>query len=297
MTSDVTGTSTVYYTPYLGNAVPSPTGSSGFSSYYTFSQLTLTLNSTDNTAGNIYDVFLVENDGANICTGPAWASTTSRGTGAGTTQLTNIDGLWVNANTISACYNNGVNIEEFVATDGLYVGSVYMTANGETSVNFKPSAAAGGSNNVIGIWNAYNRVRISSLVSDSNADWTYATSTWEPLDGASANTNFRATYLDGLEQSFVSGRVTTIGYNATAGNGVKIGVVQDSTSATPGAPASYQSATNGTGVGAANFAAEENFLPALGLHYLQAMQDSNNSTTATFAFNGGQTFLLFEGEF
>jgi hypothetical protein len=115
-----------------------------------------------------------------------------------------------------------------------------MTGNGETSVQFKPAAAAGGSAPVIGLWNAYNRVRISSLGTGSNNNWTYATNTWEPLDGASGNTDFRVTYLDGLAQSSVEGRVTTISYNATAVNGAFISVDQDSTTNGPNVAAAYQ---------------------------------------------------------
>jgi hypothetical protein len=301
MTGDVTNTSTIYYVPYVGNSLPIANGSSVANSTLNTSQLTLTLNSSYQTAGNIYDIFEFVSSGFTLCAGPAWSNPSAspwRGTGAGTSQLTQLNGIWVNAVTITTC-NNGVNNNQFVAKVGVYLGSIYIPITaGQTSVNFKPTAAAGGSNNVVGIWNAYNRVRIFSLCADSNTSWTDSSSSWEALDFASSSgVNNRVTYLDGLAQSSVKGRVTTIAYNATAGNGVFIGVDEDSTTNAPSVYASQQSATSGTTVGSISFAAEENFFPALGLHYLQGMQWSPNATTATFGFNGSSTFLLFDGEY
>jgi hypothetical protein len=174
-----------------------------------------------------------------------------------------------------------------------------MTANGETTVNLQPSPSAGGTDNFVGLWNAYNRVPVSSLESDSNTAWTDASTSWQTLDsgGAGSGEYNRVTYLDGLGQSSVEGSVTTIAYNATAGNGAFIGVNQDSITNTPAVRAGAESAAAGTGVGAISFASMENFSPDMGLHYLQAMQWSPNGTTATFAFNGGQTFLLYRGEY
>lgn len=293
MTGDVVATGTVYYAPYQGAYVPIFTqGSPGSWKSYNFSQLTLTLDSTYQTIGNVYDVYVFLNSGTVTIgvTTTSWSSSTSRSvpvvqTGAG---------IWVNGEVQDL--NNGSTIYNPAVYTATYLGSVYITVNGETTVNFKPAAAPGGTNNVIGIWNAYNRVRMSSLCSDSNTDWTYSTAAFEPLDGANGNTKNRVTYLDGLGQSFVEGRVTTVAYNAVQGDGALIGVARDSTNGA-GVIASTQSTTAGTAVGAHSFAAVENFPPALGLHYLQATQDANNGTTVTFAFNGGETNLLFEGEY
>ena len=120
MTSDVVNTSTVYYTPYIGNEATYSTPNALHN--HTFSETTLTLTSTINPAGHIYDVFLnnpEDNTPLIICTGPAWASLTSRGTGAGTTELTQFDGMWVNATLITACYNNGTNVVTSDSKGGL----------------------------------------------------------------------------------------------------------------------------------------------------------------------------------
>jgi hypothetical protein len=292
MTGDVTNATAIYYAPYIGNSIPIY-ASSSFSNH-TFSQLTMTLSSSQG-SGDIYDLFVFLNSGTlTIGAGPAWTSSTGRGTGSGTTQLTQLNGLWVNTNTITLT-NSSTNYTGIAADAATYVGSVYMTASGETTVNFKPSPAAGGTNNVVGLWNAYNRVRISSLCSDSTTLFTDSSSSPEPLDNSINN---RVTYLDGLGQSSVSGRESTIAYSGTAATALIAGAVQDSTTSFGDVRAAYiQIGTGNTAEGANTFATEENFPPSIGLHYLQAMQDSPNSATITFAFNGGNTFLLYRGEF
>jgi len=302
MTGDATGATSVYYAPYVGNQIPIYGGCCSAFSNYTFGQLTMALNTSNQTSGNIYDLFVFlnsETGAVTIGAGPAWSSSTSRGTGTGSTQLTQLDGLWVNANDITLT-NGSSTYGDIPADEATYVGSVYMTANGETTVNLKPSPAGGGTANVVGIWNAYNSVPISSLCSDSNTSWTDASTSWQPLDypaGSGGGTYNRVTYLDGLGQSSVKGTVTTIAYNATAGDGDFIGIDQDSTTNSPIVFASNQSHSAGSAVGATSFAATESFPPNQGLHYLQAMEWSPNGTTATFGFNGSSTFLLYRGEY
>jgi hypothetical protein len=295
MTQDVVNATKIYYAPYIGSF----TYINGVVENY--NNLTLNLNSSSQPSGNIYDVFLItqtlgSTTSMYICAGSlAWQSSTQRASGGGIVQS---NGIWVNTTALTSCLN-GTTSYSVPANGGLYLGSFYTTGNGETGVNLKPSAAAGGTDNVIGIWNAYNRVPISSLVSDNNTSWTDSSTSWQTLDhpGAGSGTYNRVTYLDGLGESDVEGRVTTIAYNATLGNGSFIGIAQDSTTNSPIVFASNQSAAAGSAVGAASFAATENFPPNMGLHYLQAMEWSPNGTASTFAFNGSSTFLLYRGEY
>jgi hypothetical protein len=157
MTGDVVGSSTIYYAPYVGDSVPIYNTGEVSWSYYTFdSEPTLTLTTTAQLSGKVYDIFAVYDYGDSsvfIGTGPAWSSLTSRGSGIGTTQLEMIDGVWVNANAMYIA-SNGTSLEVDAPGGATYLGSVYMTANGETSVNIKPTPANGGTGNIIGIWNA-----------------------------------------------------------------------------------------------------------------------------------------------
>jgi len=274
MTSDVVGAGTIYYAPYAGNSMPISNGTSLSNSTFA-SQLTLTLNSTFHTAGNVYDIFVVNIGGLAICAGPAWSSSNSRGTGAGTTQLTQLQGIWVNAVTITTCYN-GANNNQFVAKLGVYLGSFYATGNAQTSMSMSPGSAAGGTNNFLGLYNAFNRVTTISLASDSTASWTYATPTWQAAD---ANNNNRITFLDGLQQSSVRASYVI---ETTVSNGVVgvIGVNLDSTSASPANPIGVTSLASAQAI-----TAYGRFQPHLGLHYAQAMEYAGGATV-TYSGNG-----------
>lgn len=298
MTADVTGATSVYYTPYQGNIVPIYDGANMQS--YAFSQLTMTLNTSNQLSGNLYDLFVFLNSSVvTIGAGPAWSSSTagssSRGTGSGTTQIQQIDGLWVNANAI--ILKNGTTTFSSVAAGlATYVGTIYMTANGQTTVNMRPAAAAGGSNNVIGIYNAYNRVGVSSICDDSNVNWTYNVATWRPLDGASGNINNRITYIDGLAQSTVQGRIITLAYSSTTATNCTVGINRDATTF-PSQVGAYIQTTGGSLLGATDLWAEDSYSPALGLHFIQALEVSLNAVTITYAFNGGSTSLNYQGEY
>jgi hypothetical protein len=279
MTSDVVNTSTVYYTPYVGYSLPLPytSGGSGSGGWYAFSQTTLTLSSADNTAGDIYDVFVLpgaSNPNITICTGPAWTSATSRGTGTGTTELTQVDGIWVNANDISNCYNGGVSVASFVAKYGVYVGSIYMTAAGETSVQLHPTPVSGGDNNVIGIWNAYNRVRVNASSTDDSS-WTYATNSWRPADNSTSN---RITWVDGLQQSFPSATYDVVAASNNASGYANVGIGFNSTTGASGAFTGQLAGEN-----IADIHAETSEYPQLGLSYAQALEKVGYGTETFYS--------------
>ena len=52
-----------------------------------------------------------------------------------------------------------------------------MTANGQTGMQFAPTPALGGTNNILGVYNAYNRVSTTSICQDTTSTWTYGSST------------------------------------------------------------------------------------------------------------------------
>ena len=204
MTADATAKTNVYYTPYVGNNTPIYDGANMQS--YTFGELTMTLNSSNQTSGHLYDLFVFLNSAVvTIGAGPAWSSSSSRGTGAGTTELQQIDGLWVNANSITL-KNSSTSYSSIPVGQATYVGTAYMTANGQTGISFKPTAAAGGSNNIVGLWNAYNRVPMQSLERDSTGSYTYASTTFRATNGSDSN---RVSWVDGLQQTPVSARIKT----------------------------------------------------------------------------------------
>ena len=287
MTADATAQTSVYYAPYVGNQIPIYNGTSLANN--AFSQLTMTLNTSNQTSGNIYDLFVFLNSGTvTIGAGPAWSSGTSRGTGSGTTQLTQLDGLWVNANSITLT-NGSTSYSSIPADEATYVGSVYMTANGETGMQFKPTATAGGTDNVMGLYNAYNRVRtISRCIDSTTSSWTYSTSTWEALNagGTGSGLNNRISFLDGLQQSFVDAELQIDLSTSSSSVGANVAVGLDSTSASPGGAIGLSFSTAEIPIHAF-----DHFTPQLGFHYVTGQQWASGATV-TFNTNSGTTEAL-----
>ena len=88
--------------------------------------------------------------------------TSVRGTGAATTELQLLNGIYVNKYDIT----NGP-----AATKGTYVGSVYFNASSQIDLKFGSHAASFGEAN-IGIWNQYNRVDVAGMCTNSTASWS-----------------------------------------------------------------------------------------------------------------------------
>lgn len=360
LTTDVTGAASVYYTPYIGNGVSLYDGTAW--SVFPFAQLTLSLDTTNHLANNVYDVFIWNNSGTvAIGAGPAWtksstvtvtiatpavvswtghglvesaslifttsgalptgitAGTTyyvgrsagansfnlatsvanaaagtfiatsgsqsgthtatnnnqARGTGAGTTELQQLNGIWTNKNAVTL--TNGAGAGTSVAANkATYVGSFICTTNGQTGMSFLPAAAAGGSFAVLGLYNAYNRRVTRSISRDSTGSWTKSNTTWGPENASASN---RLMFLDGLQQSSIFGTATALG--STGAGGPIIGMNLDSTTAAP----QVTGQTNSTVV--AQITVSDHWLPQLGFHFLQQMEVATSASAATFF--GAQT--------
>lgn len=265
LTTDQTAKTVIYYTPYVSDGVPIYDGS--FWTQKPFTELTLNLDSSNHLSGSLYDVFVWNNAGTvSIGTGPAWSSTISRGTGAGATELERKNGIWTNKNSITLKNGAGSGTSAIAANTATYVGSFYATANGQTGMAFKPAPANGGSNNILGLYNAYNRVRIISVNHDNAGgdgnSWTYNSAIWRKKNNSNSN---RISQIDGLGESSLY--VNFYQYcSPGSGSTVNIGVVQDSTTATPsfGAQAFNNLAVMVNG--------GDTFIPSLGFHYEQMME-------------------------
>lgn len=281
--SDVTAATTVYYTPYTGLLVPIYNGAS-FTPTSIVSELQLTLTSS-HVASNIYDFFIFSLNGVvTLGTGPSWSAGTAgsitagscaRGTGAGGTALTRLQGINVNAASMTVRYGNGTTTTTVAANQGTYVGSMYVDAtNGQVSCY-----RGYGQSRKWGIWNAYNRNPISLRVGDSTASWVYSSTAIRESRGQT--TNF-GTSFTGLAEETVT---VNFGQNATYNTGSgystasQIGIGLNSTSTfnfgmAPGVNSSLNQLISGT--------AEGVLPPALGI---------NNFTTNEKAESGGTNFF------
>jgi len=278
MTSDVVGATTIYYTPYRGNSVPIYNGTSFVGT--SFSELSLALSSS-HAANTLYDLFVFLNAGVpTLGTGPAWtnstAGTSARGTGAGTTQLQMLNGFNTNAMVITA--RNGSNTYTVPANQATYLGSFSTNANaGQTDIQFAPAAAAGGTNNHMFLWNAYNRVTANSTEIDNTSSWTYSSLTWVPYNNSNNN---RITYVIGLPEAFCFATLTATCMSSSSGLFVAIGLSLNTSS---GIPISVEPQTQITQI--ATLVCNYMFSSPAGLNYVQGMQQANGTNTGTFYGN------------
>lgn len=280
MTSDVAGATTVFYTPYLGRLVPIWNGTT-FAMTDTGGELSQATTDTTKSpsavaANSVYDVF-VWNDGGTIraTRGPAWASSTSRGTGLGTTQLQLLNGIYTNQNAIAN--GPGANL-------GTYVGTI--SSNGSAQIDWKlGSSASGGGTATLGVWNAYNRVAVRAQVDDSTASWTYSTATVRPANNSSGN---RVNFVSGLALEAIEAHYFSVfSTAATTPAAAAIGLGLDSTAGFDHYSFDANQAALSTTFGPV---AAASYLPQLGLHFIQALEWADGSTTTTF--NGGPNVFI-----
>jgi hypothetical protein len=275
MTSDVVNASSIFYTPYQGALVPIFDGTNW--RMWPFSEQTLTLNASHITAGSVYDVYdSIQSGAPTICSSPAWTSTTSRAS----TPIQMQNGIYVNTNAMTGSCWNGTTAFTVAALAGTYLGSLYCTT-GATSpacvtMQFKPSAVSLGSNNVLGLYNAYNRAPTFSIERDADLGWNTTTaSTWEKAANSSNN---RVTFLDPLQQSKITSTVANTYLDSSAASTFFIGQLLDSASGTPNLFARQTTSQAGFALAPA---VTENFPPLLGIHFIQSMELSDVSGAAT----------------
>lgn len=284
--SDQASKTECFYTPYTGNLVPIYNGSTMVPTE--FSELTLTL-AAQHTAAVIYDIFVFSNSGVlTIATGPAWSVSTAalgdRGTGASTTELTRVKGLWVNA--VAMTGRNGATTFSIGANLATYVGSIYIDAGAAGQVSCLP---AYGASRKWGIWNAYNRVPIILKMGDATASWSYATATLRQSRATATNV---ATVFTGLPEEFFSvefsQHVTVTAGGAMSTQTVTNGIGWNSTSAASGLMGNHGD-QNGTSL-ESTLHARYVAAPALGINNVNSLEKGTGSNTNTWS--GGEDDCL-----
>lgn len=282
LTADATSQTTVFYTPFVGDRCPIYDGTGW--TVEAFSELSIAMASSANwPSGSVFDLFLADDAGTlRLCTGPAWSSSTSRGAGGGTTELTRLNGIYVNAVSMTARYGPSSTFS-VDANRATYVGSMYMTGNGATGMSFSPSAVSGGTNNFLALFNAYNQRLAAAISRDSDNTWTYASATYQAANGSNSN---RVTVLIGIQDSVVmavyGGRGT-----ASASGSALMAVGVDSTTASLGTTGVVP-----TSVSLLTVVAFYDGFPGLGLHYFQALEASAAGTATFYGDAGGTLYQM-----
>ena len=278
MNADVSAAAAVYYTPAIGNLCPIYNGS--LFQMRSFAELTLTLQANSNYAASaIYDCFIFDSSGTvTFGIGPAWSTATAgsgaRGTGAGTTELQKINGIWTNKVQITA--RNAGSTYTVAANQGTYVGSIFMDAsNGQVSAH-----VTYGQSRKWGLWNAYNRQPIALKAGDGTASWTYTSATFRPSNNSTANS---LTVFAGLpEESFDVEFFQAMSASSTQ----QVGIGWNSTTTTSG--------TRGGGGGASSqMVARHVNVPAIGINTVTALE-SAISASITVAGTEASMLLLAE---
>lgn len=207
--ADVTGATTVYYTPHKHTLVPIFNGTSW--AFYTFSELSqLTTDATKSpaavAANSCYDVFVWSDGGTLRATrGPAWTNDNTRALA-----LALQNGRYVNGTAIT----NGP-----PALQGTYVGTI--RSDGSSAINDAQAKRH--------VWNMHNRVTRNMFAGGQNSTWSYAGTTWRQANANSAN---QLDFVLGLLEDTVSAKVVCVVQPGTANTKQAIGIGVDGT---PGA--------------------------------------------------------------
>lgn len=284
--TDVTSATTVYYTPLTGCLVPIWNGVRFIPTVFT--ELSLSLSSS-HSANAIYDVFVFSNNGTlTLATGPVWSTVTAgsgaRGTGAGTTQLTRTNGLYVN--TVAMTGRNGVTTYSISASYATYLGSIYIDGTqGQVSCH-----RTYGQSRKWGVWNAYNRQTILLKAGDGTSSWNYTTATIRAANNSPANS---ITVFQGLAEEPIDISHVASNYNNGSAQRAEIGIGYNSTSAYSGRYASRQlggavftEAAPGTSHGPARYLAP----PSLGINTATALEYSG--AAGTTVWHGTESNML-----
>jgi hypothetical protein len=316
-TADVAPTSTTYLVCWgRGNNIPYYTGSADAldtpaCGTNVASDVMPTSSTGVTNSGAVIDFFWCHSCGGGSLvhvtdgSGGGWAadtsgSATARGTGYSAVHYTR--GYWTNTNAIGSGTTgrvyNGSTLYNNIAADQLtYYDTCQMTAAGTTRLDLLPTPAAGGTNNVIGCWNAYkeNRVSVTAKVVDTTTGFTYGTATWLVADASNTGSGLfnRLTQVFGLPQTRVTFNFNPFITNASVAPLCLTGVDLDSTSANPNLAGALQPLANS----GAQSPVTDTFAPGSGVHYLQEMVFVGASGTCSYGGIGNSFAMLVNTEY
>lgn len=289
LSADVTGAGTVYYTPYVGQLIPIYNGTDFIETV--FSELSMAMSGANFAAGAIYDLFVVSDAGTiRLGIGPVWGTLTAgsgaRGTGAGTTELQRLNGIWTNKNSMTLRYAAAATVS-IAANQATYVGSIYMDGtNSQVSCH-----VTYGQSRKWGIWNAYNRKPIILKMGDSTASWTYALATVRQSRATAGNT---VAVFTGLAEEYCTASFNQVVANpfgaSAAAAGFGIGV-NSTTVASGFVPNNF--ANSGSTMTTGN-PARHILVPSLGLNNLNSLEYGN---TNTVTYSGTEASMQFVAEY
>jgi hypothetical protein len=245
---DITGATTVYFTPYGGNNVAIRDGSGNWNSF-TFSELSVAVPATTNTP---FDVFIKEIAGVLSLETTSWTNDTTRATA-----VVRVDGVPV---------SNADSTKRYLGT--LRTASVSGQTEDSAAKRF--------------CWNYYNRVDRPMLARESTNSWAYTTSAYRQVNGAAAN---KVEFVVGLQEDPDRATARTPSDNTTPGTLAAEGNGLDSTTVNSAQLVCGQQINSAT---MANWlSAHYEARPSVGYHYLAWLEYSEATGTTTWYGDNG----------
>jgi hypothetical protein len=241
-TADVTGATSIKWTPYKGNAIALYSGSAWV--LRAFAETSLALGTL--TSGLPYDVFAYDNAGTLGLRAPvAWTNGTTRAT--------------------ALVLQDGVLVKTGATTDR-YLGTFYTTSTTTT----EDSAAKRY------VWNYYNRVPRVLQRLETAATWTYTTGVTRQANGNTAN---QVAVVIGWAESLVALTIQSMASNTSTGVAILVGIGIDSTTTMASSGGTLTvSIANGFGP----LIATLHTLPTVGMHFYSWNEFSVATGTTTF---------------
>lgn len=320
-TTDQTGVATIYYAQFRGGYyVPVWNGSLFKYLPIGLSAGTPTLSLANNTnfpTTTLFDIYAFNNAGAlGLCAVPY--SSSAAGSSTRTVALnTSVTGLATNATVPANCYNGATNYgsggsNAVAVNQGTWLGVVYTTAAGQTTVHVNQQVASGGGNAIVGLCNYYNplRRRIRSLdsaalysVTGSAGGAVGASMADAGATGAGANNRITFTHCglsangtSGLTGQQVMGFLAATGFATNTTTYHNDWIFLNANSGTPngGSASTWTTSVSVTGGGGnasipVRQVVEQEFLPSVGLNYAQWMQSCLSTGAASCQYWGGST--------
>jgi len=256
-TTDVTGATTMYFTPYKGNRIALFDGTNW--KVYAFTELSLALGTL--TTLTPYDVFCYDNSGTPTLEFLAWTNDTTRATA-----LTTQDGV----------------LSKTGALTRRYLGTFRTTATTTTEDSFAKRF----------VWNYYNRVSRPMRVVEATDTWTYSTATVRQANASAAN---QLAFVVGVAEVEVEATVQALCKN-DSGTGViqAVGIGEDVTNAfTSGHMGGYRESAV-VNIYLPLVGSLRKFV-AVGYHFWAWCEYSGASATTTWLGDGGTPTITQSG--
>lgn len=276
MTTEQAAKQTIYYTPYVGDAIPLYDGSAWANTAFT--ELSIAMAGSANWAANSnYDLYVYNDEGTlRLVTGAAWTSDTARNE-----SLTMLNGILTNNATMTGRYGASSTVS-IAANRATYVGTMRTTASTGTTTWEIGGNAAGGDPGFLYLWNAYNRIDVQVTVRDSTDSWTWGTTSFHSANASASN---RITFVIGLSEDCFSADYTAAQL-APSGSSSLTAIGLDSPT-TPIHPIAF----NNSSTLAASYITHNTFCPGIGMHYVQALEYAGAASATFYGDVGGSNSL------